>query len=31
MTTTPDEFGAYIRAESQKWSKIIKDSGAKVE
>ena len=31
VTTTPDEFGAYIRAEIQKWSKVIKDSGAKVE
>jgi len=31
VITTPDEFGAYIRTEIQKWSKVIKDSGAKVE
>jgi len=28
---TPEEFAAYIRAEIAKWSKVIKDSGAKVE
>ncbi len=27
----PDQFGAFIRAESAKWSKIVKDSGAKVD
>jgi tripartite-type tricarboxylate transporter receptor subunit TctC len=28
---TPEEFAAYIRAEIAKWSKVIKESGAKVE
>jgi tripartite-type tricarboxylate transporter receptor subunit TctC len=25
---TPEEFGAFIRAEIVKWAKVIKDSGA---
>ena len=29
--TVPDEFAAYIRSELSKWSKVIRDSGAKVE
>jgi tripartite-type tricarboxylate transporter receptor subunit TctC len=29
--TTPAEFGAYIRTEIQKWGKVIKESGAKVD
>jgi tripartite-type tricarboxylate transporter receptor subunit TctC len=29
--STPEEFGAYIRAEMLKWSKIVKDSGARAE
>jgi tripartite-type tricarboxylate transporter receptor subunit TctC len=28
---TPAEFGAYIRSEIDKWAKVIKESGAKVE
>ncbi len=28
---TPEEFGAFIRAEIDKWSKVIKKSGAKVD
>jgi tripartite-type tricarboxylate transporter receptor subunit TctC len=28
---TPQEFGAFIRSEMQKWAKAIKESGAKVE
>jgi len=28
---TPEEFGAFIRAETDKWSKVIKRSGAKVD
>ena len=27
---TPSEFLAYIKAESTKWSKVVKDSGAQV-
>ena len=27
--TTPEEFGAYIKSEITKWSKVVKDSGAK--
>lgn len=29
--STPEEFGAYIRSEIAKWSKVIRQSGAKVE
>jgi len=29
--TSPDEFGAFIRKESAKWSKVIKTAGIKVE
>lgn len=28
LTSTPDEFGMYIRAEMAKWAKVVKDSGA---
>ena len=28
---TPQEFGAFIRGEMQKWAKAVKESGAKVE
>jgi tripartite-type tricarboxylate transporter receptor subunit TctC len=28
---TPEQFGAYIKAERIKWAKVIKASGAKAE
>jgi tripartite-type tricarboxylate transporter receptor subunit TctC len=31
LSTTPDAFGAYIRAEAAKFSKVIRESGAKVD
>ena len=31
VTTTPAEFGAYIKAEIARWAKVVRDSGAKAE
>ena len=31
VTSTADELGAYIRSEHEKWGKLVKVSGAKVE
>jgi len=31
ITSTPDELAAYIRSEHEKWGKLVKVSGAKVE
>lgn len=31
MVMTPDELGGHIKSEIAKWSKAVKDSGAKVE
>jgi tripartite-type tricarboxylate transporter receptor subunit TctC len=28
---TPDEFSAYVKSETAKWTRIVKESGAKVE
>jgi tripartite-type tricarboxylate transporter receptor subunit TctC len=27
--STPEEFAAYLRSETAKWSKVVKSSGAK--
>jgi len=29
--STPEEFGAYMRAETEKWAALLKASGAKAE
>jgi len=29
--TTPEQFGAHIRAEIQKWGRVVRESGARVE
>ncbi len=31
VTSTPDELSAYIKSETAKWAKVIKDAGIKVE
>lgn len=31
MTSTPEQFGAFIRKENAKWADVIKRSGAKVD
>ena len=28
---TPEEFGAYLRAETEKWAKVVKAAGIKPE
>ena len=30
-TTTPEEFGKFIRSETEKWGKVVKASGARAE
>ena len=29
--STPEEFASFIRAESEKWTKIVRATGAKAE
>ena len=29
--TTPEQFGSFVRAEVEKWTKAVKSSGATVE
>jgi tripartite-type tricarboxylate transporter receptor subunit TctC len=29
--STPEEFAAYIRSETAKWAKVVRESGAKAE
>jgi len=31
LSSSADEFGAYIRSETAKWGKVIRDSGAKAD
>lgn len=31
MTSTPEQFAAHLRAETVKWARIMRDSGAKAE
>ena len=31
IASTPEEFGAYIRAETEKWAKVVKAAGMKPE
>lgn len=31
VTSTPDEFAAYIRQETAKWADVIRRSGIKAE
>lgn len=31
ITSTPDQFAAYIKSEIGRFAKIVKESGAKVE
>ena len=31
VTSTPEQFGTYIRTEIVKWAKVVKASGAKID
>jgi len=30
-TTTPEAFGAYIKAEQEKWGRVIREAGITVQ
>jgi tripartite-type tricarboxylate transporter receptor subunit TctC len=31
MTMTPEEFGAFIRREAERWSTVLKETGIKYD
>ena len=31
LTSTPEEFGAFIHSEVDKWGKAVRDSGAQID
>jgi tripartite-type tricarboxylate transporter receptor subunit TctC len=31
VSSTPEDFGAYIKSEIAKWGKVIRESGAKAD
>jgi tripartite-type tricarboxylate transporter receptor subunit TctC len=31
LGSSPEQYAAYIRSELQRWSKVVRDSGAKVD
>jgi tripartite-type tricarboxylate transporter receptor subunit TctC len=31
LKNTPDEFATFIRAENERWSKLVRDTGAKID
>ena len=31
MTTSPEQFGGFIDAETAKWAKVIRDANLKVD
>ena len=31
VTNSPEEFGAFIRKENERWSKLVRETGAQVD
>ena len=31
MSETPEEFGAYVKSELARWTKVVRDTGARIE